>query len=303
MNKKAFLLAIFTIAIWGSSFAAIRASLQGGYSPGHLVLLRFLIASSVFIIYALWPGSRFRLPRREDVWKVMVLGLVGISIYQLGVTFGAETVSAGTSSMLVASAPIFTALIAVIVLKERLSVYGWLGMFIGFIGIFVITLGTAGPAFHISKGALFVLIAAIATSCFFVFQKPFLKRYNPIELTAYVTWAGTLPFFIFFPGLFESVQAATLEANLSTLYTGIFPGAIAYVTWAAALSLGNAGSISSTMYVEPVFAIFVAWIWLHEWPSTLSIIGGIIAVSSVIIVNLFGKRQPAAVPEEARNSV
>ena len=46
MNKKAFLLAMFAVIVWGSGFAAIRASLLGGYTPGHLVLTRFLIASS-----------------------------------------------------------------------------------------------------------------------------------------------------------------------------------------------------------------------------------------------------------------
>lgn len=45
MNTKALTLALFTVAIWGSSFAAISASLQGGYSAGHLILVRFLIAS------------------------------------------------------------------------------------------------------------------------------------------------------------------------------------------------------------------------------------------------------------------
>jgi drug/metabolite transporter (DMT)-like permease len=293
MNKKAFLLALFTVIIWGSGFAAIRASLQGGYSPGHLVLTRFLIASSMFAIYALWPGTKFRLPRKEDILKIGVLGWIGISVYHWGVTYGEVTVSAGTAGMFIASAPVFTALIAVIFLKERLSALGWLGMFVGIIGIFLITVGSEGTSFTISKGVVFILIASIATSVFFVFQKPLLRRYRPIELTAYFTWAGTLPFFIYFPGLLQGIQDATLEANLSTVYLGIFPAAIAYVTWATALSLEETGSVASMLYAEPVVAIIVAWLWLQEFPSILSIIGGFVAIASVIIVNWIGiKRRP-----------
>ncbi|MBO0587391.1 DMT family transporter [Sporosarcina sp. E16_8] len=293
MNKKAFLLALFTVIVWGSGFAAIRASLLGGYSPGHLVLTRFLIASSVFAIYALWPGTTFRLPRKEDILKISVLGWIGISVYHWGVTYGEVTVSAGTAGMFIASAPVFTALIAVIFLKERLSTLGWVGMFVGIIGIFLITIGSEGTSFTISKGVIFILIASVATSAFFVFQKPLLRIYRPIELTAYFTWAGTLPFSIYYPGLLQSIQGATIEANFSTIYLGVFPAAIAYVAWATALSLGETGSVASMLYAEPVVAIIVALLWLQEFPSILSIIGGIVAIVSVIIVNWIGiKRRP-----------
>lgn len=293
MNKKSFLLALFTVIIWGSSFSGVRISLLGGYSSGHLVLMRFLIASSIFIIYAIFPRTKFKLPRREDILKILLLGFVGISIYHFGVTFGEQTVSAGTASMFVGSAPIFTSLISVMFLKERLSRTSWIGLFVGFIGILLITVGTSESSFRISAGALLVLIAAIATSFFFVFQKPLLLRYRPIELTAYVTWAGTLPFLLFFPGLLDTVANATLGANLSAVYVGVFPAAIGYVTWATALSLGKASSVSSLMYAEPVIAIIIAWITLNELPSGLSVFGGIIAISSVIIVGWFEKRNYA----------
>ncbi|MCJ8009358.1 DMT family transporter [Lederbergia wuyishanensis] len=293
MNAKALLMALFTVIIWGSTFAGIRVSLNGGYSPGHLVLVRYFVASALFIVYALWPGVKFRLPQKKDLLKILILGWIGISVYHIGVTFGEQTISAGTAGMLVGSAPIFTAIIAAIVLKERLGLFGWLGLSIGFIGIILITLGTAGSSFTISEGAFFVLISAFATSVFFVFQKPFLTRYKPIELTAYFTWAGTIPFLIFAPGFFQTIQHATLEASLTAIYVGVFPGAIAYVMWAIALSLSKASSITSVLYLEPAIAILVAWMWLQEFPSILSLIGGIVAISGVLIVNIKTRKAKA----------
>ncbi|WP_313893142.1 DMT family transporter [Psychrobacillus sp.] len=291
MNTKAFILASMTVLIWGSSFAAIGASLKGGYSAGHLVLIRFIIASLIFVVIALWPGVKFRLPKKEDIFNILLLGWVGISVYHICITFGQLAISAGTAGMLIGSAPIFTTIIAVIVLKENLGTTGWLGLAVGFTGILLIALGTGSSAFSISPGVFLVFISAIATSIFFVYQKPLFKKYNPIELTAYFTWAGTIPFLIFSPGLVQGIQQATLEANISAVYLGIFPTAVAYLTWAIALSLSKASSVSSTLYLEPVIAIFIAWVWLHELPTPISIIGGTVAISGVLIVNIFGKKQ------------
>ncbi|MEI4771608.1 DMT family transporter [Psychrobacillus sp. FJAT-51614] len=291
MNKKAFLLAIFTVFIWGSAFASISASLQGGFSAGHLILFRFIIASIIFGLLALVPSLKFNLPKKEDILPILVLSWIGISIYHVCVTFGQLTITAGTAGMLIGSAPIFTTIIAVVVLKERIGTFGWIGLGFGFIGITMIGLGTGESSFDISPGVFLVILAALATSIFFVFQKSLLTKYTPIELTAYFTWAGTLPFLFFAPGLIQGIQHASLEANLSAIYIGIFPTAIAYLMWAYALSQSKASSVSSLLYAEPVIAIFIAWVWLHELPSTLSISGGIIAISGVLIVQLFGRRK------------
>ncbi|MFD2131373.1 DMT family transporter [Pseudogracilibacillus auburnensis] len=291
MNKKIFIIAIITVIGWASGFAGIRASLLGGFSAGHLVLYRFLIASLIFLLYAIYPRSNFKLPKKKDFLLIFSLGIIGITFYHLGVTFGQETVSAGTASMIVGSAPIFTTLIAIFILKEKMEWFGWVGLGAGFIGICLITLGSTGATFTLSKGLLLVFFATISTSFFFVYQKPLFQRYHPIELTAYFTWAGTIPMLIYLPGLFHNIQHATLEGNLAAIYVGIVPAALCYATWAIALSLGNVSTLSSMLYLEPPIAIIIAWVWLNELPSVLSMTGGFIAISSVAIVNIIGHRK------------
>ncbi len=256
------------------------------------------MASILLAIYALWPSVNFRLPDKKDLLPLTILALIGISFYHTGVTFGEQTITAGTAGLIIGSSPIFSSIIAMFVLKERLGIYGWSGLGIGFIGVILITLGTA-DSFSLASGAILLLLSAIATSIFFVFQKPFLRRYKPVELTAFFTWSGTIPFFLYAPGITESLQQGTLEAHISTIFTAIFPTAIAYVTWSTALSLGKASAVTSMMYLIPAIAVFVAWIWLNELPSMLSIIGGGIALAGVILVNSFGKRRsPTQVPSK-----
>jgi len=290
MNKKTLSLALFTVVIWASAFPAIRASLQGGYTSAHLILVRFLIASSLFLLYSLLPNVHFHLPNKKDIPRILLLGFVGITLYHCGITFGSQTVTSGTAALFVGSAPIFTTIISVIVLKEKMGAVKWVGLGIGFIGITIVAYGSSG-GFALSAGVLFVLMAVIATSVFFVFQKPLLGRYNPIELTAYFTWAGTIPMLLFSPGLLENLQQVTLSAHLSAIYVGVFPAAIAYATWAMALSLGDPGTVSSMMYLESPFTLVIAFIWLGELPQMLSLLGGAIAIGSLLFVHFAEKRK------------
>lgn len=291
MNTKSLFLALITVIIWGSTFTSISISLRGGYSAGHLLLFRFIIASIMFIIIAMIPKYNFRLPAKEDLISIIFLGLIGISGYHVFNTFGQLTVAAGTAGMLIGSAPIFTTILAILVLKERLGKLGWCGLILGFIGITLIALGSGDTMFDISPGLFLILLAAVATSIFFVYQKALFQKYTALELTAYFTWVGTIPFFIFTPGLLTTIQAATTEATISAIYIGIFPTAIAYLTWAIALSSTKASSISSVLYLEPIIAIIVAWILLNELPSVISLVGGVITISGVLIVAFLGKKK------------
>lgn len=292
---KTFLAVAVTLLFWSSAFAGIREGLFGGYTPGHLVLLRFLSASLVFVVYAMF--KRIRIPRGWDMLKVALLGFTGITIYHTTLTYGEKTIQAGTASLLIAAAPAFTALIAALVLGERLTKLGWAGILLGFSGIALITFAS-GESKASLTGAILILISAIATAFFFVYQKPLFKRYTAIDLTAWFTWFGTLPMLVFLPGFWHQVQHATTAATLSGIYIGVFPAAIAYVAWAIALSSGRASSVASALYINPVLAIFIAWVWLGELPHVVSIVGGIIAIAGVVVVSVYGHRSFATTRAE-----
>ncbi|WP_457627815.1 DMT family transporter [Oceanithermus sp.] len=276
------------LLLWASAFAGIRAGLEG-YGPFHLALLRFLVASAVLLGYALL--ARIRLPRAADLPRIGVLGFFGITVYHLALNYGETTVSAGSASLLIASGPIFTAMLAVIFLGERLSAWGWAGIELGFAGVALIALGE-GEGLRFDPGAFWIVVAAFSTSLYFVFQKPLHRRYTPLEVTAYTLWAGTLWMLPFWPGLPEAVAAAPAAATWSVVYLGVGPAALAYVLWTNALSRLPASRVTSFLYLSPALAILIAWLWLGEWPSALSLAGGGLAVLGVLVTNLWG-RAPA----------
>jgi drug/metabolite transporter (DMT)-like permease len=101
---------------------------------------------------------------------------------------------------------------------------------------------------------------------------------------------ATLPFA---PQLLDELGEASVESIAWLVYLGAFPTAVAFTTWAFALSRSSAGRLGSTTYLVPPVAIVMAWIILGEVPPALAIIGGVLCIGGVIVArNRGGLRLP-----------
>lgn len=274
-----------TLLLWSSAFAAIGAGLRA-YSAGHLVLLRFLVAVAALMLYAV--PARVRTPERRDVPAIFLLALLGFTIYHVALVFGQRSVDAGTASLLVATSPAMTALAAGIFLRERLKPLGWVGIAISFAGAALIAFGKSG-GLRFEPGALLILMGAFTISLYNVFQKPYLRRYRALDLTTYAVCLGTLPMLVYLPGLVPAIAAAPLSATLAVVYLGVFPLAVGYVGWSYALSRAPASIVVSFLYLSTPMAVLIAWAWLGQVPASISLLGGAIVLSGVILVNTRGR--------------
>lgn len=279
-----------TVTLWASAFVGIRAALAD-YSPYHLALLRFLVASAFLAVFAI--RGRVRPPSSRDLPLICLAGFSGIGFYNIVLNYGAMTVSAGSTSFIISTAPIITALIAFFFLHERINRAGWAGMVLSFAGVSLIAFGQGG-ALHFETGALYVFAAAVSTSVFFVIQKPLLKKYGSFELTCYSIWVGTLTMLPFAGGLGRAVSLAPLSSTLTIVYLGIFPAALAYFFWSYVLSRLTASRSVSFLYLIPVVASLMAYLVLGEMLSPLAAAGGCSSLLGVILLNAFGKIKAGA---------
>jgi len=299
LTTRGWLALLVCVTLWGSGFIGIRMALPA-YSPAHLALLRFLAASATILGYALLVGVRP--PAPKDIPYILMMGFIGITVYHVALNAGERTVTGGAASMLIASGPIFSALLARVALDERLRAWGWIGIAISFAGVSLIAIGEGG-GIHFNRGAFEVLIAAMATGISVVLQKHYLKRYNVTDFSTHLILAGTLFLLPFLPGLGTAIRHAPLKPTLAVVYLGVLPAAIAYLTWGYVLKRTPAAIAASSLYTVPIFAIIIGWAVLREVPSALSITGGALAFAGVTLVNTKGHApKPVDIPVYAGES-
>ena len=278
-----------TVFFWASAYAGIRDALQA-FEPGQVALARLLVAAVVLALYAV--ATRMRMPEIRDLPVVLLAGLLAFAVYHVALNYGEITVNAGAAGVLIATAPVFTALLAATFLGERLRPMGWAGMAVSFAGAALISVDEGG-GLALDPGAFLILLSAVCVSVYFVFQRPYLAKYGALAFTTYAIWAGTVCMLPYLPGLFLQSLTAPTGTSLVLVYLGLFPTALGYVTYAYAMSRMNASAAVSFLYLIPVLAYLIGWVWLGEAPTSLSVLGGLLALAGVVLVNRRG-------PEQAR---
>ncbi len=156
------------------------------------------------------------------------------------------------------------------------------GGLVAFAGTLVIGVATStGDADVV--GVLLVLLSATVYSVAMVAQKVVLRRVPGLQVTWLACLVGTVATLPFAPTLAREVQAAPASALWSVLYLGAVPTALAFSTWAYALSRTSAGRLGVTTYVVPPIAIALGWVFLREVPALLAVAGGLLSLVGVAL--------------------
>lgn len=268
-----------TVVLWGSAYAAIRVAL-GGFGVAGLTAGRVVVGAAVLAGVA--PLLGVRRPVRADLPRLALCGVVGITGYQFLINAGERTVPAGTTGLLVNTAPLFTVLLAWLLLRDRLSTRGRAGIALGFVGATVMALGE-GEGLGLSGDALLIVVAAACFALFIVVQKPLLRRYTGFELTCYAMWAGALLALPLLPALAGDLRSAGGGPMLAVLFLGVGPSAIGFTSWAYALARFDVSTTAGALYLVPIVALTSGWLILGERPHALALLGGVIALSGVVL--------------------
>lgn len=278
-EKSGYAAATLTLLVWSSSYAGIAYGLQA-FTPGELVLLRFGLASLCLAVLA--ACGVFKLPPPRDWPAVIVLGLIGNTLYQLCLCYSMTRLSAGAASVVISMIPGVTSVLAVLRLHERLSRRAMLGLAVAFTGTLLVTLGQ-GKALRFEPLAFLAFAAVICSSVYFVWQKPLFERTSPLGVSAATIFTGTLGFIPFGLDLPAKLATASHAEIAAVAYLALVPTVIGYLSWSWALSKAPASRVSSFLYLQPLIACVVAWFWLKEIPTWLTVVGGTLAIAGVVL--------------------
>lgn len=268
-----------TILVWSSAFPAISYGLQA-FAPAELALLRFLIASLLFALPVAFGW--IRLPPRRDWPAIGVLALIGMTAYQLSLGYAMTRVPAGSAAVILSLAPGVTAALAAARLGEPVGRRRVIGLAIAFGGALLVILG-GGRAIRFEPLALLVLVSVLATSVYFVWQKPLLQRTTPLGFAAASVFAGTLGLLPFGLHLPEKIALASIAQIGGAAYLATGPTVLGYVAWGYAIARAPVSVVSSFLYAQPLLAGVIAWLWLGQTMAALAIFGGVVTLAGVVL--------------------
>ena len=281
MKKSYHFYAIITIIFWALAFVFTRLGLQY-FDVYSLSFLRYLAASITLLVIICF--IKINRPKKEDLFSFILSGALGFFLYVILFNKGTALVSAATSSIIIATVPVFTALLATFFYKEKLKIYQWIAIGIEFMGILVLTL--MNGSFSINEGVLWLLIAALCLASYNILQRKLTKTYSALQASTYSIFFATIMLCIFLPGSINKAIHAPLIQILYVLILGVFSSAIAYIAWAKAISLTEKTTyVSNYMFVTPFLTTILGFIMINEIPDKATILGGIIILSGLFIFN------------------
>ena len=288
--KKQILLygsAFLAVFLWASAFPGTRYALNY-YSPVSLMVMRFVIASVTLIIIGL--VKKIRLPKLKDIPMFFASGFSGIFLYSYLFTTASITVSAGVSSFIIAASPIFTMIFCRIFLKEIVRPIGWIGAIISFCGLAAITL-TQVAEFSFDIGLILIICAAVCSGVYSFIIRIITKQYTALEATTYTMVAGSIGTLLFLPTAIQEIPDSTLFVNLVVVFMGVFPAAIAYLTWSYALAKSKmTAHVTVFSYLIPFMSALIAFVWLHEMLSIFTLVGGVVIIFGMLLTNLYNTK-------------
>ena len=277
------LAAAVTVVLGGSAFIGIRSA-GFDYSPGALALGRILVGTLALTVIAGLAG-KLQLPRGRTLAGVLVWGVLWFGLYNLALNAAERTLDAGTASLLVGLAPILIAVFAGISLGEGFPARLLAGIGIAFAGVAGIALATSSGASD-ALAVVLGLAAAVIYAGSTILQKRLLPKVDSLTMTWLGCLAGTVACLPFAPVLLDELATAPLSATLSVVYLGVFPTAIAFVTWGFALTRTTAGRLGAATYAAAPLALLMSWLLLGEVPAPVALIGGTLCLTGVLVATL-----------------
>lgn len=288
-NLLPFMKAMFAVVVWGASFIATKVALRD-VQPVTVVWLRFAIG---LLILGITVISRRQLsfPKRNEIIYFGVLGFIGITFHQWLQSTGLITSKASTTAWIVATTPLFIAILGWIFLRERLKWAQVMGIGLATLGVLLVI--SEGDISSLSVGSFgnegdrLILISALNWAVFSVMSRKGLENHPAALMMFYVMAIGWLIISIaFFIGSNQNdLQSLSLSGWLGVLFLGIFCSGIAYVFWYDALKSLPASQVGVFLYLEPLVAVLVAALLLGELIILASMIGGGIILLGVWMVN------------------
>jgi len=289
-----FLLLVLASLMWSAQGIAVKF-LDPFLGPIAITFLPFYITT--LLLFPLLLRMRRRDPSRQspsarDWMRFAVAGVGGQMLAQLGMTWGISKSLASNGTILNLLIPVLSAVLASLLLKERLTGLRIASLAIGLVGVTLMSMGDFQQASFGSMryltGNLLILCGCMGSSFYNVYCKGLMSRFNDIEILiySYITASlASIPLFIWVEPL-QVHRLLTLDAKAiaAFLFLALFMYGASMLLFFAALQHLDVTVASTSLYLVPVFGVIMAAFLLGERLSPMAILGSVIVLAGTILI-------------------
>jgi drug/metabolite transporter (DMT)-like permease len=274
--------------LWGGTYLAMRVAVE--YLPAYVMgSVRFAIAGPLMLAYCAFSGKKIRITR-QDALRLLVIGILLLSIANMGVAASEKYLPSGLAALIVAGVPIWVAILEAWVFRHRrLSLSGLAGLGMGIVGMFVL-LWPKLVRTHMDRLELLGVVILLTASCSWSLGSVLSGRWTlGVDVLTASAWEMT------FAGLVNALVAWvtggfhhvvwTSHGALAILYLvtcGSWLGFTAYI-WL--LDHVPTPKVATYAYVNPIVAVALGSLFLHERIDAFMAVGAVIIISAVALVN------------------
>jgi drug/metabolite transporter (DMT)-like permease len=277
---------------WGSTYGAIHIAGQH-LAPPLVGAIRSLFSFVLIGVICLARGTSLRVPLRT-AWQLALVGVLIMTANNVLLIWAETKVASGYASLVVATIPIFIALFETVLPHgERLNLRGWLGTLLGALGMLVLLWPTLHRSANAGTGqrSLFGFVLLIGAALSFAIGSILARRFRfRIDTFVATTWqigsAGVVNLILATAGGCFRTAHWTRSGLLAVLYLSTFGSVIGLSAYTYLLQHVPVTKVSTYAFVNPVIAVLIGVITLHERLAPAEILGMVIILISVATVIL-----------------
>ena len=279
------------MVFWGMSFVWTSIVFKY-YNPITTIFLRLVISTILLSLFIIITG-KFEKLKKEDRKLFLISSLFNPFLYFIGQNFGLKNSSPTISAVIIATIPVFTPLVAFLVLKERLSWLNIAGIFISFFGIGIMLVNPDLSLNATPLGIMFLLWAVVSAVVYSVFLKKLTQKYSSLTIITYQNALGVLYFLPLFL-IFDYHHFISIRPNRelisSMLQLSVFASSLAFIFFTMTVKELGVSRTNVFSNLIPVFTAIFSAIFISEIFSSTKITGMAIVIIGVMI-SQFRKKQ------------
>ncbi|MBX7490686.1 DMT family transporter [Helicobacter turcicus] len=283
-------LAFASVFLWSSLYVCVKILLEV-FTPLELLFLQFIIGYCFLLLIC----PRFLKSTPKEELYFILAGLSGITIYNLFLNLAMDYSKASNVSVIIATAPLFTALLATFLKIEKLSSVFFIAFTLCMGGIVLLSYEEGGFSLN-PLGDGFALLSALGWATYSLLILKIMQKTNHLLLVTrriiFYGILGMLPSFLFLE--FSPNLELLLELNtaLNLLFLSLFASGLCFVLWNHATLLIGAVKTNVYVYLTPIITIITAFFVLGEKLSILALFGAFLTLFGVILAESKFSKKP-----------